>query len=144
MDLDDLEFLGGDVDAARLAARLDALRPELCTWSAQVIAARHPELLRFRGVKGRRAWEQDYDFVVRRLHAAVSEDMDGLGAATPWLTRPLAERGIDQHATEIAIAVAQEALLRMAGAQDGARLAARLAVVGAPSNQGRMSPWLSA
>ena len=73
-DLDDFGFLGGDSDAARLADALDRWRPALCVWAAATIAARHPELLRFRGVKGRRAWEQDLEFLLRHLHAAVAGD----------------------------------------------------------------------
>ncbi len=140
VDDDGLDFLGGDPIAAPHATAADEVRPLVCAWAAAALVARHPDIVRFRGVKGRRAWEQDLDLLMRRLHMAARSGAPDLGVSVAWLTATLAERGVDRRQLATAAAVLQEGLLRLAGPEVGGALAARLSCV-APA-PGRLAGWL--
>ena len=115
MDLED--FLGGEPQLDELAQVIDRRRPAISRWVAWTIAARHRELLRFRGVKGRRAWEQDTDWLLRRLYSAMMTGASGLGCDRRWLSQTLGQRGIDESSQQVAAGVLQEALLRHLGGE---------------------------
>ncbi|MCO4761760.1 MAG: hypothetical protein KC502_09665 [Myxococcales bacterium] len=126
--MDEFEFLGGDPTALPLADRLDERRGDVVVWAAATVVTRYPQFARFRGTKGRRAWEQDFDFLLRRLHGAVVGGAAGLGASTEWLTNTLVSRGIVAPALAAALGILQEALLRFLGTNSGGSLARRLQI----------------
>ncbi len=124
MDFDD--FLGGEPNSGALAESIDQGRPAICFWVAHTIAARYPKALRFRSVKGRRAWEQDIDWLLRRLHEAMLSGAPGLGCDRQWLVNTLLQRGVTEQDQHVGAMVLQEALLRRLGAKDAADPIARI------------------
>lgn len=140
--LGDLDFLDGDTSETDLAARVDTARPELSRWGAAALLARAPQLQRYRGSKGRRAWEQDLDFLLRQLHTDLTSARAPESGTSAWLRSTLASRGVDDDAACAAIHVLQEGLLRCLGQQQGGHAATRLADLTGIEAPPKLAIWL--
>lgn len=104
-----------------LADSIERTRRDLAKWAADVVVARHPEVVPMRGVKGVRIIESDMDVVLRRLCVCLRHnDADGLRQHGQWYLAVVRTRPQGEAALRAAVAVLTEGLLRFHGREAGA------------------------